>query len=545
MENKVDFDSLLEESLKESSTSLLVEKGAVVAAEYLPPELPKFKGNPLIQALPPINTRKRAAELMQRQLKATNEQRKLPNELRFHLVMDLLHFFQPLPIHQRLEQMISRVIRDGYLSRNPMNLGFSGNLQQRLEYFKNRRSFDVEFESTAAGFSIAGMSGVGKTTAIRKVLSLYPQIVVHNHYNDQKFTKIQVVWLRLQCPKDGSVRALCMSFFAVLDGILDTNYAKTYGNARNANELVVNMAIVAANLHLGILVIDEIQNLSQAKSGGAEEMLNFFVQLINEIGLPVVLIGTYKAVPILSCEFRQARRNSGQGDLVWDRMGFGKDWKLFTETLWRVQYVRKPCLLTTKLSKALHDVSYGITDLAIRIYMAAQWRAIDTGCEKITENLLRSAYRDHFRLVNRILETLKSGEDPELLEHLQDVCPPPLLSIIKGPEQTTSDGESAKNEESGRTETQGVQGKDTGSPETPTSAKYVPSNKSQNNLTHTTSKPRNPRKKKSNATQFESDDLRGIVKRGQEINPPVSAYQSLLEKGCIRSANEYIQGEVA
>ena len=46
---------------------------------------------------------------------------------------------------------------------------------------------------------------------------------------------------------------------------------------------------------LGLLVIDEIQHLNQAKSGGAEKMLNFFLQLMNTLGLPVVLIGTYGA----------------------------------------------------------------------------------------------------------------------------------------------------------------------------------------------------------------------------------------------------------
>ncbi len=55
------------------------------------------------------------------------------------------------------------------------------------------------------------------------------------------------------------------------------------------------MSLTAANHCIGVLVIDEIQRLSQARSGGAERMLNFFVQLINTIGVPVVLIGTYKA----------------------------------------------------------------------------------------------------------------------------------------------------------------------------------------------------------------------------------------------------------
>ena len=47
-----------------------------------------------------------------------------------------------------------------------------------------------------------------------------------------------------------------------------------------------------ANVHaIGVLIIDEIQHLSMSKSGGVEKMLNFFVTLVNVIGLPVVMIG--------------------------------------------------------------------------------------------------------------------------------------------------------------------------------------------------------------------------------------------------------------
>jgi len=41
-------------------------------------------------------------------------------EVRMHLIIDSLHFLEPLPIHIDLEQRISRVIRDGYVGRNQM-----------------------------------------------------------------------------------------------------------------------------------------------------------------------------------------------------------------------------------------------------------------------------------------------------------------------------------------------------------------------------------------------------------------------------------------
>jgi hypothetical protein len=80
------------------------------------------------------------------------------------------------------------------------------------------------------------------------------------------------------------------------------------------------MALVASIHALGLLVVDEIQHVSVAKSGGAEKLLNFFVQLTNEVGVPIIMIGTFKAMGVLCSEFRQIRRGCSQGDMIWTRM---------------------------------------------------------------------------------------------------------------------------------------------------------------------------------------------------------------------------------
>ncbi|WP_217582127.1 ATP-binding protein, partial [Lysinibacillus sp. GbtcB16] len=94
-----------------------------------------------------------------------------------------------------------------------------------------------------------------------------------------------------------------------------------------------------ASLHaIGILIIDEIQHLNLSKSGGSDKMLNFFVTLVNTIGIPVVMVGTNKAISILQSEFRQARRGSGQGDMVWGQMPKDDTWDLFVEGMWDYQW---------------------------------------------------------------------------------------------------------------------------------------------------------------------------------------------------------------
>jgi hypothetical protein len=232
------------------------------------------------------------------------------------------------------------------------------------------------------------------------------------------------VFVFLECPKDGSTKGLCVDFFKTIDYVTgyQNDYASKHGReSRATNQLMQSMATVAATHQIGLIVVDEIQYLNVAKSGGEEEFLNFLVRLVNIIGVPVVLVGTCEAERIFSSAFREARRGSGQGDLFWEPLkAEDEDWAIYAESLWEYQYVAKPSPLTKEVYKALHDISFGVLDIANRIYLAAQVKAIETGQEVITEGMLRSAYRDDFRLVSHIIETLKSG-DPALLQKIKDI----------------------------------------------------------------------------------------------------------------------------
>ncbi|MEQ9668314.1 ATP-binding protein [Coleofasciculus sp. G2-EDA-02] len=402
---------------------IFVFKGQKVSA-YYHEEISIYRGNPLIEALPEILTEEQVIEQLQFYPHFNSQELLLPKELRLHLLQNVLQFFTPLPVHIDLEQRFSRLIRAGYIARNPLNLGFWKDLNQRVDSLSQNRCLNQRLRSTATGFTILGISGVGKSTAVEQILSLYPQVIYHSRYGNRRSTNTQLVWLKLECPSDASVKGLCLNFFQSVDDILETSYYLSYGGKgrRTLNELMPDVARVASLVHLGVLVIDEIQVLSKLRSGGHEKMLDFFVQLINMIGLPVVLVGTYKAWSVLGSEFRQIRRGTGQGDLVWERMKEDEDWLLFIESLWQYQYVQFPCQLTDELSHALYYESQGITDLAVKLFMLAQVRAITTGKEKLTKGIIQSVALDYLRTAREVLNALKSGS-LERLKNCEDVRP--------------------------------------------------------------------------------------------------------------------------
>jgi hypothetical protein len=394
--------------------------GRVVEAEYHCSPIPGYQGNPLIEALPPILTAAEAIEQLHYEPEYEEAFRSLPTELRLHLLHDALRFFKPLPVHVELEQRMSRVVRAGYQGRNPLAHGF----RRQMEACLQGQTTHPLSQTRSQGFTMLGVSGVGKTTAAEGILSLYPQVVAHRSYQGQPFSHLQVVWLKLDCPYDGSIRGLCLNFFQAMDGLLDTAYYRYHARNGRAttDEMLPAMARVSAIHSLGVLVIDEIQHLSESRSGGANRMLNFFVHLVNTIGMPVVQVGTPKAQAILTGEFRQARRGAGQGDLVWNRIQPGVIWDLFVKALWRYQFTHHKSLLTPELSQCLYHETQGIVDLAVKVYMLAQIRAMTTGHEQVTEALFHSVATDSLRLAQPMLAALRSG-DPMKLSQFEDIQP--------------------------------------------------------------------------------------------------------------------------
>lgn len=395
---------------------------------YQPSGIPHYDGNPLIEALPSILTHDEAVRQMKHFPAYDKEHRTLPDHLRFHMIQCGLRFFTPLPVHTDLERRFSCLIRGGYSGRNPLRAAFRSETEQRLNALGNSRFIPPHVWSTCSGFSIIGMSGIGKTRAVESILNLYPPVIFHNRYRNRDFTHSQIVWLKLECPYDGSPRGICTNFFQSVDRILGTTYRKNFAKDRRlTDEMMVDMANIATQHSIGVLVIDEIQRLSRAKSGGAGKLLDFFVQLINLIGVPVVLIGTYKALSILSREFSQIRRGTGQGDLIWDRMEEDEIWRLFVKSLWKYQYTREVCSLTPKLSHALYDETQGITDFAVKVYMLAQVRAITSKKEAITTGIIRSVARDSLRTAVRVLNAIRK-RDNEVLAEYDDI---PIIDFEK------------------------------------------------------------------------------------------------------------------
>jgi hypothetical protein len=389
-------------------------------------ELPEYRDNPLIAKLPPLLSAAGAWHALADPPRFHVSEREFAAHIRAHCIQRLGCYFEPLERHLQLEAAFAALLRQGYLSRNIRTHDYIRRLQDGHERVaqKDLLAFRHPVRSTASSFALIGCSGIGKTKAIERVLELYPQRIHH----DEPFSLDQVVWVKLDCPYIGSPKQLCISFFKEIDRLLGTRYFGKHGARRvSIDEMMVHMAHVA-NLHaVGVLVIDEIQHLNQARGTGPDAMLNFLVTLVNTIGIPVIIIGTLGALPLLQGDFRQARRASGLGSLVWERMEDGAAWGHFIEKMWAYQWTREAVPLTDEIRRVLYEESQGIVDLVVKLFMLTQLRAIQLGAtrgrpEIIDAGLLKHVAAESFRVIHPMIGALKRG-DWQAIAKYDDIRP--------------------------------------------------------------------------------------------------------------------------
>ena len=235
---------------------------------------------------------------------------------------------------------------------------------------------------------------------------------------------MQILWVKLECPQDGSLKQLCISFFIEIDLITAgwTQYTKMYGR-KTLDEMIGHVAFICGAHGIGVLALDEVNNLSLAGSKHDEKMLKALLSLSNQIGVFVILIGTYAAQSVLERRFQIARRSCEIGSIPVDRLSYDLDGdlELFMKAMWRYQYLKTHTKLGDEFSKIFYDESQGIHALIVTLYMLTQLRALRTGQERITAPLIRKVAADHFRPVRPLLDALRLNRPREELIGLDDL----------------------------------------------------------------------------------------------------------------------------
>jgi hypothetical protein len=408
-------------------------------ATYRKPILADYEGNPLIEALPPFLEPVELYNKLFSPIKYNNDERYLSKSQRILMLNRLKELFIPSFLHVKLYNNIYMAILEGYKKRNPLN---PENVRRRCnirrKYFNMNidisnfyKIYDMDDDdlTTTDGLCIFGISGSGKTISTNKILRLFPQYILHTEYNNHRFVENQVVYIKLECPTDGSIKTLCNAFFSKLDEIIDdAQYFKNWGGERRGT-MVQNMPNAAINENIGLIIIDEIQHLVKTQNK-TKELLDFLVEIINTIKVPIMVIGTNKACKILQDNIRGPRRIGGFAYMSWDRIEEPKEWKTFMTALWQYQWTKEEAPLTDKMIELFYLHTQGILDFAVKLFIFSQANAIYSGHEKIDASTVNETEKNDLALTKEMREAIRSG-NVEAMAQYEDILLPKDYEKLK------------------------------------------------------------------------------------------------------------------
>lgn len=245
-------------------------------------------------------------------------------------------------------------------------------------------------------FSIVGCSGIGKSSAINRAIS----IITGNRMIEMQNPPIRIIpCLIVQCPFDASVKSLLLEILRKSDELLETNY---YGNAlkaRATTDVLIGIVAQVALQHLGMLVVDEIQNCVTAKGG--KGLVAMLTQLINNSGISIGLVGTPETLSLFESAFQLARRSLG---LQYNALNNDEFFNGFCKLLFKYQYVQKKAEITAQIIDWLFEHSGGVTSVVVSLVHDAQEIAILTGHETLDILMLNQAYEKRMQLLHDFIK---------------------------------------------------------------------------------------------------------------------------------------------
>ena len=357
-------------------------------AKYQPTILPEHQGNPLIEALPVKHTDEELVGALSFYPPHSFEETQLPSFERVEYLTRLKDLRQPLPIYLDCFRAVEMAIKEGYSVKNPLSPTTMNYLHYPIERRPNIEPRTGYFKPKGCGITVIGESGVGKTSMLEQILGCFPDAIEHSQYKNNSMPLRQVVWIKVDCPDDSSVRALCHKILSELDSKLGFEQTKRAGTIPL---LLDQIEARIKSSFLGILVIDEMQNLNLAKTGGADRLLGFIHNLVNNLGIPILFCANPPFNHLLSRTLKAARRAESNGYFDVALMENDSVWELFIEELWDLQWTNVKTPLTEELNNKLYELSVGNMDLAVRIFREAQRYIRGCGDERITGELLEHA----------------------------------------------------------------------------------------------------------------------------------------------------------
>jgi len=248
----------------------------------------------------------------------------------------------------------------------------------------------------ADSFTIMGISGLGKSSAITRAIDL---ITANGVIEIEKpYTKI-IPCLIVQCPFDCSVKGLLLEILRKVDEILNSDYYPKALKSRVTTDMLIGCVSQVSLNHIGLLIVDEIQNVVNSKNG--KSLVGMLTQLINNSGISIGMVGTPESVIFFEQALQLARRSLG---LHYGALEYNQYFYNFCKTLFEYQYTKHKTDISDSIVRWLYEHSGGILSVVVSLIHDSQEIAILNGIEKMNLQTLNEAYEKRLSMIHGYIE---------------------------------------------------------------------------------------------------------------------------------------------
>lgn len=284
------------------------------------------------------------------------------------------------------------------LLRSMQKKGTQMAIKQRYENYKaiQQQSYSGILGGSDS-FTIIGTSGIGKSSAISRAISLITENRIIE--TDKPYTKI-IPCLIVQCPFDSSVKGLLLEILRKVDEELGTDhYIHAIKSRASTTDMLIGAVSSIALNNIGMLVVDEIQNVANSKNG--KNLIGALTQLINNSGISICMVGTPESTVFFEQAMQLARRSVG---LQYTTMNYDDYFQSFCKIIFKYQFLKNRTEITAAITEWLYEHSVGVISVVVSLIHDAQEIAILTGKEVLNLDTLNEAYQQRLSLLHGYIQ---------------------------------------------------------------------------------------------------------------------------------------------
>lgn len=389
---------------------------------------PNYRGHRLIEALPDVPTRAEAYKaLMHRPPPRAAGYRKLPPNRKLDLVGELQRLFVPTEQHMSAMQDIVALVRDCYSYRDISDPSVQAALYEAARGGGAGLSRRSPSGGGSNGCLLWGVTGSGKTSFVDRLCEyLTTDPIYHQEINGLPCLWPQLPVIRIQCKE--SLKGTIAALVAQIDEKLGTSNASKLGQRLNRDIHVGQIAQILTIHFIGLLIIEDVHKLKDSES----KVLEYFCDLMEDGGFPILLVSTYKFrrtlfsdaallskltarglfdfQPMSIAPISEQEEGSGGSD-EGDEGGSVDDWTPFISASWDLNLFEQPTEMPRDFPRWVHFHTRGVRRIAREMVAAFFVRTIrDTRIVTATLALLDDIAQNELSKYQDALNVLRKKE---------------------------------------------------------------------------------------------------------------------------------------